>query len=83
MKGNDAGARGCEIRDDSIDRFHHQMHIDGSRNAIFTQGFQYHRTHGQIRYIVVVHDVKMHDVTTGSQSFRGVLTQASKISRQD
>ena len=83
MKRNDAGARCGEIRHDAVNRLHHQMHVDGGGNTVFAQGFQHHRADGQVRHIVVVHDVKMHDIRTSSQHFRGVLTQAGKISRQN
>ena len=83
MKSNDAGASGGEVRDNPIDWFHHQVNINRGGDAIFTQRFQYHRSDGQVRYVVIVHDVEVHDIGTGSQRSRGVLTQAGKISRQN
>ena len=83
MKGNDAGTSGSEIRHNAIDGFHHQMYVDRGGNAVVTQGFQHHWPNRQIGNIVVIHDVKMHDICTRCQGFCGIFTQAGKISRQN
>ena len=72
MEGDNAGAGFGKIRNDAVDRLHHQMHIDRRGNAVFTQRFQYHWADSQVRHIVVIHNVKMDDVGARSQRGGGI-----------
>lgn len=83
MKGNDARASGGKVGHDTVDWLDHQVDINRRGNTVLTQGFQYHRADSQVRHIVIIHDVKVYNISTGSQRFGGVFTRASKISRQN
>ncbi|MNW19736.1 hypothetical protein D3C71_2198560 [compost metagenome] len=65
MEGNDAGPCGGKIRHNAIDRFHHQVNVNRGGDAVVTQRFQNHRADGQVRHVVIVHDVEMDHIRTG------------------
>ena len=62
MKGNDVGAGFGKVRDNAINRFNHQMHIDDATHAggCFAYGFANQWAYGQVRHVVIVHHIKMH-----------------------
>ena len=83
VEGDDAGASFGKIRNDAVDRLHHQVDVDRRGNTVVTQRLQHHRANRQVRHVVVVHDVEVHDIRTRRQRLSGILTQTGKISRQN
>ncbi|SAI93601.1 Uncharacterised protein [Enterobacter cloacae] len=83
MESDDAGTRRGEIRHDAVNRFHHQMHVNGRGDPVVTQCFKHHRTDGQVGNVVVIHNVEMDDIRASRESFGSVFTQAGKIGRQN
>jgi hypothetical protein len=79
MEGDVAGAGFGEVGDDAVDRFHHQVHVDGRFDAETAQRFANHRPDGEVGDIMVVHDVEMDDVRAGFQNPRNVVAQAREI----
>ncbi len=67
MEGYIGGTGLGEVRNDAVYRLDHQVHIDIRSYPVITQGFADQRTDGQIRDIVIVHDIEMHDIRTGIQ----------------
>ena len=55
-------------------RRHHQVNVDGRGNTCLTQSTAYHRTDGQIRYVVIVHHVEMNHVRTCSKDILHLLS---------
>ncbi len=61
---------------DTVDWLDHQvLNINRRGNTVLTQGFQHHRADSQIRRIVIITDVKVYNIGTGSQRFGGVFTE--------
>ncbi|MNP44371.1 hypothetical protein D3C76_1382330 [compost metagenome] len=83
MEGDDAGTRGGKIRHDAVDRLHHQVHVNRGGHAVVAQCLEDHRADGQVRHVVVIHNVEMNDIRTGSEGFRGIFAQPGKISRKN
>ncbi|MNH27431.1 hypothetical protein D3C79_875430 [compost metagenome] len=74
MERDVVGARGGEIRDNAINRFHHQVHVNRRGDAIIAQRLANHRPDGQIGYVVVIHYVEVHHVAAGGQHVSGIFT---------
>ena len=59
----DVGGAGLrEVRHDAIDRLHHEMHVDRRGDAVLAQRLAHQRADGEVRHVVVVHDVEVDDV---------------------
>ena len=62
MEGNDTRPRRGKIRHDTVDRFHHQVHVNRCGDAVITQRLEYHRADSQIGNVVIIHNVEMDDI---------------------
>ena len=67
MESDDAGACGGKIRNQTVNRLHHQVNVDWRGDAVVTQRFQHHRADGQVRHIMVIHNIEMNHIRPGSQ----------------
>ena len=56
-----------KILDDAVDGRDHEVHVDGRRDAVLAQGRADHGADRQVGHVVVVHDVKVHDVRAGRE----------------
>ena len=83
MDADQACAGFGKIGDDAVDRLDHQVDIDWCGNAVIAQGLAYQRPDGQIGDVVIVHDIKVHPVSTRLQREAGVFAQAGEIGGQD
>ena len=54
-----------DISDDPIDGLDHEMHVQRRRNAMRSQCLGHVWPHGQIRHVVVIHDVEMDHILSG------------------
>ena len=59
-----------EVLDDAVDGRHHEVHVDGRRDAVLAQGRADHGADRQVGHVMVVHHVEVDDVRAGGQ--RGV-----------
>ena len=67
-----------------VDRLHHQVHINrhGQAGRRFGMGLERtanHRPEGQIRYVVVIHHIKMDPVAAGGNNAFHFFAQAGKV----
>ncbi len=73
------GARFDEVTDDAVHRSDHQVCIDRRGDPVLAQRSADHRADGQVRHIVVVHDIEMHDVGAGGQDIVHFLAQTGEV----
>jgi hypothetical protein len=83
VEGNVAGTRLGEIRDNAVDRFDHQVHVDFRGYAVLAQRFTDQRANGQVGYIMIIHDVEVDDVGARLDDVIDFLAQAGKVGGQD
>ena len=83
VKGNVGRASFNKVADDAIDRFHHQMHIDGRGHAVFAQRLADHGANRQVRHIVVVHHIEVNDVGASGEHGIDFGAKAGKVRRKD
>ena len=76
-------ARVREVADDAVHGRHHEVHVDGRRDAVLAQGAADHGTDGEVRHVVVVHDVKVHDVRARGQRVDDLLAEAREVGAED
>ena len=69
--------------DQAIHRRHHQVHIDGRSNAMVAQRLTHHRADGQVRHIVVVHDVEMDDIGACIEDINTLRPQVREVRGED
>src|SRR5882724_12659820 len=72
-------ARFGKIGNDAIHRLDHQMHVNRRSHAMLAPRFANQRAYGQIWHVMVIHDVKVHDVCTRSQNVIDFFAQFGKI----
>ena len=82
MERDDVCACFGKHRNHCIDRFDHQMHIDGDGH-MGANCFANQRTDRQIRDIMIVHDVKVDPVCAGCNHVTNFFTQACKVCGQN
>jgi len=46
---------------------------------MLAQGFAYQRTNGQVRHVMIVHHVEVHDVCAGSENIINLLAQSGEV----
>ncbi len=83
VKGDVAGARVGEIGNDAVDRLDHQVHIDFRGDAVLAQCLADQRTDGEVRHVVVVHDIEMDDVGARLEDVIHLLAETREVSRQN
>ena len=57
------------------------MHIDGRGDTMLAKRFADQRANGQIRYVMVIHNVKMHYVSASLQHRIDLGAETREISR--
>ena len=72
MKADDVGAGLGEIRDDAVDRLHHQMDVDRHLH-VRPDRFADQRPDRQIRDIMVVHHIEVDEVGAGGDDVAALL----------
>jgi len=55
------------------------MHVDRGLDTMLAQGFANQRANSQIRHIVIIHDIKMHDIRTSGENVIHLFTEAREI----
>ena len=61
----------------------HQVYINRRLNAVITQRRANQWPYSEVRHIVIIHYIEMHDVGTRIQHLRDLLAKTRKICRQD
>ena len=61
VKADHVCARFREVRHDTVDRAHHQMHVDRHLH-VRADRLAHERADGQVRYVVVIHHVEVNPV---------------------
>ena len=83
VKSNISGARFGEHLNQGIDRLHHQMHIDWRGDTVIAERLTHHRSHRQVRDIVVIHNIEMHHIRPSLEHGIYFIPQPGKVSRQN
>jgi hypothetical protein len=83
MERDEGGAGRREVRNDPINRLHHQVYVDGSLDTVFAQCLTNHRPDGEIRHVVIVHHIEVNDVSAGLDDGIDFLAQPGKVGGQD
>src|SRR6185369_5101080 len=83
VETDDGCARLGEVRNDAIDGLDHQVHVDGRLHTMLAQGLAHQGADGEIRHIVVVHDVEVDDVRASGKYRVHILTQPGEVRGQD
>ena len=87
MKADEVGPGCCECAGQCVHRLHHQMHIErrlaaAAPDAVRFQRLRHHRPDGQVRHVVIVHDVEMDPVGAGGQHLCDLVAQAGEVGGQ-
>lgn len=64
VEGDERRPRIREITHDAVDGGHHEVYIDRVRYAVITEALADKRTDGEVGYVVVIHDIEVHDVSS-------------------
>ena len=83
MERDVRGARVREVLDDAVDGRHHEVHVDGRRDAVLAQGRADHGADGQVGHVVVVHHIKMDDVRAGRERRVDLGAELREVRTQD
>ena len=63
-----------------LTRRNHQVDINGGGHTVVTEGLADHGSNGQVGDVMVVHDVKVHNVGAGFQNIVDFFTELGKVS---
>ena len=83
MERDPGGAGLREVRNDAIDRLHHQVHVDRRGDAVLAQRLAHQRADGEIRHVVIVHHVEVDQVGAGSEHRLHFLAEAREVGGED
>ena len=83
VEGDVGRTRLDEVTDDTVHGADHQVRINRRGDAVLAQCGAHHRADGQVGYVVVVHDIEVHEVGTGGQHLVHFLTQAGEVGREN
>ena len=62
MKGDVARSRIGKHANQRIDGLHHKVYVNRRFYPVISEGFAHHRTNGQVRHIVIVHNIEMNNI---------------------
>ncbi len=82
MEADDAGTGLGEVRDDPVNRLHHQVHVDRRGHPVPAQRTAHQRPDGEVGYVMVVHHVEVDPVGAGGQHRIDFGAQAGEIRRK-
>ena len=72
-----------KVLDDAVDGRHHEVHVDGRRDAVLAQRRADHGADRQVRDVVVVHDVEVDDVRAGGERRVDLGAELREVGAQD
>ena len=80
----DVGCAGVyEVVDGGVNGGHHEVHVDGGRDAVVAQGLADHGADGQVGNVVVVHDIEVDDVGAGLEHVVDLLAETGEVGGED
>ena len=59
------------------------MHIDRRGHTVITERLTDHRSHCEIGYVVIVHDIEMHHIRPGREHSVDLFAQTRKVGSQN
>src|ERR1700722_13755069 len=88
VEADEVGAGGGEALDQGVHRGHHQVHVKEGVTTLRTaqiglERLRYGRSDGEVRDVVVVHDVEVHPVSARGDDALHFLAEARKVRRQN
>jgi len=83
VEGDEVGAGVGEVADDGIDRRHHQVDVNRRLDAVVLERLADHRADGEVGHVVVVHDVKVDNISAGSEDILNLLAELGEVSAKD
>jgi hypothetical protein len=83
VEGDVRGSSIDEICDGLVDGGHHKMDINRSGDTVITKGLAHHRSNRQVWHVVIVHDIKVNNISSGFQHVVNFATEPGKIGRKD
>mmetsp|Transcript_4215 Transcript_4215/g.8052 ORF Transcript_4215/g.8052 Transcript_4215/m.8052 type:complete len:284 (-) Transcript_4215:234-1085(-) len=83
VEGNIGGSSINKIFDDCINWRNHEMDINGCGHSVITKSFAYHGSNGEVGHIVIIHDVKVNDISSCCKNIVNFLSKTSKVGRKD
>ena len=83
MEGDVGSTRLGKIWNYAIYRLDHHMDIDIGGYAVLAQCLTHQGTDGQVRYVVIIHYVEVHDISTRCQDVIYLFAKTREISRKN
>src|SRR5687768_15664838 len=83
MEADPGGTRRGEFRDQAVHGIDHQVDVDRRLHAVIAQRLADQRPNGEVRDVMVVHDVEMDPVGPGGEHGIDLRTKARKVRGQD
>ena len=78
VESDDVGASFGKQRNQRIYRLHHQVHIDTDLH-VRTNGFAHQWANREVGHVVVVHHVKVHQISTGTFNDTHLFAQTGEV----
>ena len=78
VEGDDVGTCLGEQRNERIDGFDHQVHVNPDLD-VRADGLAHQRADGEVGHVVVVHHVKVNQICAGLFDGAHLFTQAGKV----
>mmetsp|Transcript_22054 Transcript_22054/g.39427 ORF Transcript_22054/g.39427 Transcript_22054/m.39427 type:complete len:306 (-) Transcript_22054:9-926(-) len=83
VEGDVRGTRLGEVADDAVHRRDHQVHVNRLLDTVVAEGLAHHRADGEVRHVVVVHDVKVDHIGAALHGVLHLRTQRREVSAED
>src|ERR1044071_8676626 len=82
MEADDARAGLGEVGNDAVDRPHHQVHVERQPGMRLERG-AHQRPDGEVRHVVVVHDIEMDEIRPGGGDGAHFLAEPGEVRGED
>jgi hypothetical protein len=82
MKADVRRPCGGEIPHETVYGAHHEMNVNWRSNTMVAQCLANQRPNGQIRHVMIIHDVEMNDVRISGKYGTNLITESREIGRQ-
>mmetsp|Transcript_38520 Transcript_38520/g.90418 ORF Transcript_38520/g.90418 Transcript_38520/m.90418 type:complete len:291 (+) Transcript_38520:52-924(+) len=72
-----------EVGDDRVDRRNHEVNVDGRGDAVVAERLAHHRADGEVRDVVVVHNVEVDHVRARREHRVNLSAELGEVGRED